>query len=180
MNTHEALGRAALELFAEKGYDSTGTARIAERAGVSEMTLFRHFPSKEALLLADPFDPLMAEAVRTRPADEPPMRALAEGIRQTWAEIDAVSIRELRVRLRMIAEASSLHGAVERHSEATVTALADALSDRGVAVASAHIAAAAMISGLSVALLDWACSEQPALDEVLRNALDVLGGGGRA
>jgi len=174
--THEALGRAALELFAELGYDSTSTARIAERAGVSEMTLFRHFSSKEALLLADPFDPLMAEAVRTRPADEPPMRSLTEGIRQTWSEIDADSIRELRVRLRMIAEASSLHGAIERHSEATIAALVDALTARGVAVTSAHVAATAVISGLSTALMEWARSEQSDLDEDLRHALDVLGG----
>lgn len=176
MNTHEALGRAALELFAERGYDATSTARIAERARVSEMTLFRHFSSKEALLLSDPFDPLMAEAVRTRPVDEPPMRALAEGIRQTWSQIDADSIRELRVRLRMITEASSLHGAIERHSEATIAALVDAMRSRGVVVASARIAATAMISGLSMALMEWTRYEQPALDEVLRHALDVLGG----
>lgn len=40
-----------------QGYAATGTAQIAQRAGVSEMTLFRHFPSKEALLLEDPSMP---------------------------------------------------------------------------------------------------------------------------
>src|SRR5690625_1664446 len=135
--THDALSRAALELFVEYGYDATSTARIAERAGVSEMTLFRHFTSKESLLLADPFDPLMAEAVRMRPANEPPMRALAEGIRQAWAEVDVDSTRELRVRLQIIAETGSLRGAITRNSEVTITALVDALTDRGVGVAAA-------------------------------------------
>ena len=169
------MSRVALALFAERGYDATSTALIAERSGVSEMTLFRHFPSKEALLLADPFDPLIAQAVQKRPADEPPMRALAEGIRQTWTEIDADSTRELRVRLRLIAEAESLRGAIERNSEATVAALVDALTSRGVAELSAYVAATAMISGLSVALLEWARSDQSALDEVLGQSLDVLG-----
>lgn len=141
------------------------------------MTLFRHFPTKEALLLADPFDPLMAEAVRMRPAEEPPMRALAEGVRQSWTEIDAETTHELRVRLRVIAEASSLRGAVERNSEATTAALIEALRSRGIATDSARIAATAMISGLSTALLDWARSEQAALDDVLGDALDMLGGG---
>lgn len=76
--THKSLRKAALELFAEQGYEATATAQVAERAGVSEMTLFRHFPTKEMLLLADPFDPLMAEAVRARPEHEPAMRALAK------------------------------------------------------------------------------------------------------
>ncbi len=174
--THEALRRAALELFTERGYDATGTAQVAERAGVSEMTLFRHFPAKEALLLADPFDPLIADAVRARPADETPMRALAEGVRHTWSEVDLHSVGELRVRLRMVVAAGSLQGAIARNSKATVTALAGALMDRGIATVEAQVAATAMISGLSVALLDWAQSDQTPLDAALGRALDILGG----
>lgn len=174
--THEALSRAALELFAERGYDATRTAQIAERAGVSEMTLFRHFSSKEALLLSDPFDPLIADAVRMRPVDEPPMRALAEGIRQTWAKVDSDSTRALRTRLRMIVEATSLRGALERNSEKTITALSGALTDRGMNASLARVAATAVISGVSVALLDWARSERLTLDDALGSALDVLGG----
>jgi AcrR family transcriptional regulator len=41
--------RAALECFAELGYDATRVRHIAERAGVSEAALYRHFPSMEAL-----------------------------------------------------------------------------------------------------------------------------------
>ena len=42
--------RAAAALFARDGYGGTRTARIAEAAGVSEGTLFHHFPTKRALL----------------------------------------------------------------------------------------------------------------------------------
>ncbi len=79
--THEALRQAALELFSEQGYEATGAAQVAAHAGVSEMTLFRCFPTKEALLDDDPFDPMIAEAVRSRLSNEPTMRAVAEGIR---------------------------------------------------------------------------------------------------
>jgi AcrR family transcriptional regulator len=41
--------RAALECFAELGYDATRVRHIAERAGVSDAALYRHFPSMEAL-----------------------------------------------------------------------------------------------------------------------------------
>lgn len=175
--THEALRQAALELFAADGYDATATAQIAQRAGVSEMTLFRHFSSKEALLLADPFDPLIADAVRDRPADEPPMRALTEGVRQAWAHIDSDSIRQLRVRLTVIVEATSLRGAIERNSDVTVTALIAVLMDRGAEATPARVAASAVISGLSAVLLEWAKSEHAPLDDALNCACDVLGGG---
>lgn len=175
--THEALQRAAAELFAERGYDRAATAQIAERAGVSEMTLFRHFATKEALVVSDPFDPLMAEAVRERPIDEPVMRALAEGIRRAWVEMDPEGVSVLRERLRIIAQTPTLRGAIERGSADTVTALMGVLVDRGVNEAQARVAATAVIAGLGAALVEWARSEQTPLDVALGAALDVLGGG---
>ncbi|MBW3084207.1 Nucleoid occlusion factor SlmA [Austwickia sp. TVS 96-490-7B] len=174
--THQALKRAAFALFTERGYEATTTAHVAERAGVSEMTLFRHFPTKDALLLADPFDPLMAEAVRARPAPEPPMHALVQGIRQAWVHVDAESARELRDLLRIVAQTPALRGAIERNSNDTAAALTVALVDRGVPEAQARVAVTAVLAGLSTALLDWAQSEQDPLDAALSSALDVLGG----
>lgn len=44
--------QAALELFAENGYEGVSVHSIAERAGVSKANVFHHFASKEALYLA--------------------------------------------------------------------------------------------------------------------------------
>lgn len=43
---------AALELFANEGFSSTSTSKIAKKAGVSEGLIFRHFGNKEGLLQA--------------------------------------------------------------------------------------------------------------------------------
>lgn len=48
----ETILDAAADLFAERGYQGTTTAAIAQRAGVSEVTLFRKFRSKQGLLAA--------------------------------------------------------------------------------------------------------------------------------
>lgn len=174
--THEAISEAALELFTECGYDATRTAQIAARAGVSEMTLFRHFPTKDSLLVVDPFDPVMADAVRTRPGHEPPMRALVAGIGQVWAAMDPETTGALRDRLRLIAQTPTLRGAIERNSADTVSVLVGALRDRGVEEQRAHVAAAAVIAGLSAALLRWAVTAEADLDQVVLDALAVLGG----
>jgi AcrR family transcriptional regulator len=47
----ERILAAAIELFAERGYEAS-TAEIAARAGVGEATLFRRFPTKEDLITA--------------------------------------------------------------------------------------------------------------------------------
>jgi AcrR family transcriptional regulator len=51
-STGDKLISAAIDLIAEQGYDGTTTKEIAAAAGVSEVTLFRHFGSKQALLVA--------------------------------------------------------------------------------------------------------------------------------
>ncbi len=51
-NTHEKIIEAAKELFSTKGYAATTTKDIASHAGVSEVTLFRHFESKRNLFHA--------------------------------------------------------------------------------------------------------------------------------
>ena len=47
--TRDKILEAALKLFSQKGFLGATTRQIAREAGVAEVTLFRHFPSKEAL-----------------------------------------------------------------------------------------------------------------------------------
>jgi AcrR family transcriptional regulator len=80
--TRRDLLASARTLFAEHGYQATSVADIAAGAGVTERTLFRYFPTKLALVLDEVIAllPEMAEAIRQRPADEPPYQAVCEGI----------------------------------------------------------------------------------------------------
>jgi AcrR family transcriptional regulator len=55
----ELVLEAARELFSSHGYPSTSTKRIAERAGVAEALLFRHFGSKAQLFREAVVDPLV-------------------------------------------------------------------------------------------------------------------------
>lgn len=48
----ESILAAALELFANDGYNATSTSKIAKKAGVSEGLIFRHFENKKGLLVA--------------------------------------------------------------------------------------------------------------------------------
>lgn len=48
----EKILAVALQLFAEEGYASASTSKVAKVAGVSEGLIFRHFTNKEGLLKA--------------------------------------------------------------------------------------------------------------------------------
>src|SRR5216684_7906394 len=48
----ERIDQTAYELFSRHGIRAVGVDTLAARAGVAKMTLYRHYPSKEALALA--------------------------------------------------------------------------------------------------------------------------------
>ncbi|GAB3876995.1 hypothetical protein GCM10029964_025180 [Kibdelosporangium lantanae] len=70
--TRRSLADAALRLFMERGFDQVGVKDVADEADVSVTTLFKHFPSKEALLFdeADDIEAGLVAAVRNRPPDQ--------------------------------------------------------------------------------------------------------------
>jgi AcrR family transcriptional regulator len=65
------LQRVALRLFAAQGYDETTVEQIVTEAESSLATFYRHFPTKEDVVLYDEFDPLIEQAIAGRPAGEP-------------------------------------------------------------------------------------------------------------
>jgi AcrR family transcriptional regulator len=67
--TRDTIIKVALELFAERGYEQTTIAEIAEAAEVSPRTIFAYFPSKEDILFSDlpEIQERLAQALRQRP-----------------------------------------------------------------------------------------------------------------
>ena len=78
--TRKALADAALELFLERGYDQVGVKEVADAADVSVTTLFKYFPSKEALVFDqdDDIEAALVQAVRGRPPGYTIVDALRE------------------------------------------------------------------------------------------------------
>lgn len=81
--TRQAIADAALRLFLERGYDAVGIREIAEAADMSTTTLFKHFPSKEALVfdLDEDREAALVGAVRDRPAGQGVVDALHDYVR---------------------------------------------------------------------------------------------------
>ncbi len=110
---------AGAELFAENGFDETTTTDIAELADVSQRTLFRHFPTKEALLYGD-MDELLLElrdALASRPVGEPVLAAL-RGAMLSLAD----NFERNRSRRLLQGRLAATYPAVSAYSRATVQA----------------------------------------------------------
>jgi AcrR family transcriptional regulator len=171
--TRQRLIAAALELAATKGFDAVTVADIAQRASVSEMTFFRHFPSKAAVMIEDPYDPLIAQAILDRPAAESAWAATLRGIGDAWAQVPPPAAGEVRERLAIVAATPSLRGALREGSAATTAAISHALEERGASAQEATVIAAAVVAALNEALLMWAAGGGD-LDAAITGALSIL------
>lgn len=171
--TRSRLLAAALELAAAKGFDATTAAEIAARAGVSEMTFFRHFPTKASVLVDDPYDPLIAEAIRRRPPSESAWVATVRAIEDAWGAVPPPEEAAVRERLAIVAATPSLRAALAEGSAATTSAIEAALGGRA-AEDEAAVVAAAVIAGLNEALLRWSIGGAD-LGDAIRGALRVMG-----
>src|SRR3954454_22317553 len=86
----DAAGRlreAALQLYVDRGYEQTTVAEIADRAGVTPRTFFRHFADKREVLFAgsELLEEAMVSALEAAPPG-PSLDAVAAGL-------DAAAVR---------------------------------------------------------------------------------------
>ncbi|WBQ01893.1 TetR/AcrR family transcriptional regulator [Kribbella sp. CA-293567] len=172
--TRERLLKASLELFAVHGYDATSVSQIAGRAGVTEMTFFRHFPTKASLLVDDPYDPLIGAGIREQPVDLDPISRITRGIRSAWRQLPAPATADVRERLRIVAKTPALRAGLAGGTAATEAVIAEALVEGGTGHREAAIAASAVMAALNTALLEWSLTEDEDLGRAIDSALGVL------
>lgn len=174
--TRTHLQSVALDLFESQGFDATTVAQIAERAGVTSMTFFRHFPSKAQALLEDPYDPVVAEAVGRQPRDLPVLARVAAGLRDAWGALPEPTGDVQRRRIRVVADSPSLWGEVHASNRATEELIVGQLLADGADRAAARAAAAAALAAITAAMFEWAASDDAPIGEVVERALAVLEG----
>lgn len=177
--TRALLQETATRLFTEQGYDATTVEQIARAAGVSHMTFFRHFPTKDAVVLDDGFDPAIAAAVAGTPPGLPPLARVCAGFRAALARFDLPEQEQVRQRVRVAAGHPALRAGMHANTEATREAVVDVLTADGADAFAARAAAAAVLAALTVALQEWclvddAIAPATSMRDRLVAALEVL------
>jgi AcrR family transcriptional regulator len=131
----DARGRlldAAVELFTERGYDATTAAQIAERAGLTKTTLFRHFADKREILFQgqESLVVVARDGIESAPAQSDPFDVLRAGVLALCVLHDA-GRRDLGRRLDAILSSSTELAERAAYKRATITsALHEALTVR--------------------------------------------------
>ena len=123
MTVRDQLLEAAALLYAETGYRGATTRRIAMQAGVNEITLFRHFGSKDALMreaIARAGSPPVHEMLPENPRD--PFREVRD-----WAKAHIAELRERRSLIRTCMAETEEHPGISSAQTSSPAIAAQAL-----------------------------------------------------
>jgi AcrR family transcriptional regulator len=175
-NARGRLEQAALALYGERGFEQTTVAEIAERAGLTERTFFRHFADKREVLFSGAGDlqELIVGTVAAAPDSLAPIDAAAAGIEAAAAQLQQRR-GFARQRQAIIAANSELQERELIKFASLSAALADTLRRRGFTEPAASLTAEVGIAVFRTAFERWIDETNDRdLAQLVRESLDEL------
>ena len=178
--TRALIQHEAFELFRRQGYAATTVDQIVAAADISESTFFRYFPTKEAVVLSDEFDPVIAAGFRAQPPQVGVVAALRAAIRSAEKAMSADELADVRFRATLIWQVSSLRAAVLEQFTGTLDLIAELVAERlGRRADDPQVRTfAGAVIGISIAVMTgWAEAPDGDLLSSFDRALGFLEGG---
>ena len=172
----ERLVVAAVDLFTEQGYDATTVAQIADRAGVTKSTFFRHFPDKRELLVAgqETLSRLLTEGIAEAPGDASPLAAVAAGLERASGALGPRN-HEFAPRMKAaVAASAELQERDALKSVSLAAAMTTALVARGVPDPIAALAGELGVLAFKRGFAEWSENDHGADDELAGYVLTAL------
>ncbi|MCU8589091.1 TetR/AcrR family transcriptional regulator [Streptomyces olivaceus] len=172
----ERLVVAAVDLFTEQGYDATTVAEIAERAGVTRSTFFRHFADKREVLVAgqETLSRLLAEGIAEAPADATVLEAVAAGLERAAGAMGPAN-RELGPRIKAaVAASTELQERDALKSVGLAAAMTAALVARDVPGPTARLAAELGVLAFKQGYAQWSEANDSAPGTLAQHSLTAL------
>ena len=170
----DAIWAAAIDLFAEKGFEETTIDDIVDAAGTSRRTFFRHVESKRDLM-AQPVvsygTSLTAAIQSSRPESSP-----AELFRHVVLEVAQRTVSDPR--MRKVMEIAARHPAAREAQLSRVAEVqdqvAEAFTRRCKDEITAHVLAGLTFSALSLAYRIWFSKGNNDITSAVQDALARL------
>jgi AcrR family transcriptional regulator len=173
----ERLQKAALELFATRGFEQTTAAEIAESVGLTERTFFRHFSDKREVLFYGQH--LLVQAfltgVDTAPPDASPIEIVASALQSAASFFPNERRPHSRTRQSVIDQNPALQERERNKLASLATTVASALRARGVDELAATLAAESGTTVFGIAFTQWIREgEQRSLADIAADVLHEL------
>ena len=156
-DARERLETAALDLFAENGYEETTVAQIADRAGLNRATFFRHFADKREVLFGgeDVLAGLFADGIRAAAPDATLTECLQAALAATGVAMTPRQRAKAAQRVRVLATNSEVQERGLLKHARIARSISAALRERGADELTARLGAEVGLLAFSIAVERW-------------------------
>jgi AcrR family transcriptional regulator len=178
VQTRNSIQEHAMRLFLERGFDATTVSDVAAAADVSSMTVFRHFPTKEDLVLADEYDHRIVDLIGSQPSGGSLLRRIGRGLCQGVSGLSTGEREMLLGRLRLIMSTPGLRSRRWDNQYATQRAIVAALrSEDAHTDFVLEVSVGACLSAAGTAVIHWVERDgRPDLADLMARAVAVITG----
>jgi AcrR family transcriptional regulator len=167
-----------MDLFEERGFDQATVAEIANRAGLTERSFFRHFADKREVLFgrAPELERLLAEGVSGAPPSSGPLEAAQLSLTALGVLLEEKRGWDFaRRRQAILARNPELQERDLIKMVAWSASLADALRCRGVTASNARLVGEVAVAAFRVAFQTWVgSSRRRKLTELIEESFNGL------
>jgi mycofactocin system transcriptional regulator len=179
--TGDHITSVALDLFAERGFDEVSVDDVARAAGIARRTLFRYYPTKNAIPWGDFGAHLehMRDLLHRVPTDAPTSVALRSTL-LAFNDFDEAETARHRQRMRVILETAALQAHSMTMYAGWRTVIADFVAHRlglGATDLIPRTTAWSMLGAALSAYESWLADESVSLAAALGDAFDTVSAG---
>lgn len=179
IETMKQIQGAAIELFDKHGFANTTVEDIARKAGVGPATIYRHFETKERIIIWDEYDDGFMDAMHALIATEGLASALKALCREVDDGMDEEQVRRIQARNRLVETEPALQKEYVATAHEIAAMVASALAARAnrITPSSADVAVGHVVAGLFHALMvEWANEENGgrSFESLLQGALAAI------
>jgi AcrR family transcriptional regulator len=128
--TKAAIQRHAVRLFTEQGFAATTVEQIAEAAEVSPSTVFRYFPTKEELVMFDPYDPVIFAEFQRQPPELSLIQAWRHALLAAFANMTEDEVTGQLERGRLVLSVPELWGAALKDTRNSLEVMVNLSAER--------------------------------------------------
>ena len=173
--THQRIYEAAMQLFAERGYDAVNVGEIAAAAKVSVPTFYAHYPNKEHLVMPLPDQAQIDAVLGSQPAGLPLAGRIRNGMVAWLGQYGPEEREQLLRRWQIVAASPALRNRAAEFERATASLVSDTLADGGGASVATDVVVTASFSAYTQILLRWAEADgREPLEDVAEAVLAAL------
>ena len=153
----DRLRAAALDLYANRGFEQTTAADIAQSVGLTERTFFRYFADKREVLFGgqDRFKQVFVDGVAAAPEHASALEAVAFALQEAAAFFPDENRPHSRLRYAIISANPGLQERELLKLAALADVMAGALRARGVAEDQSVLAAETGVTVFNVSYRRW-------------------------